>query len=72
MIKIKAGKIDTIKLKMFEQELKFSASEYTIRALCEIAFRLDEVVKERTYNVNQVLFLENFLLNILEVKYLCK
>ncbi len=72
MIKIKAGKIDAIKLKMFEQELKFSASEYTIRALCEIAFRLDEVVKERTYNVNQVLSLENFLLNILEVKYLCK
>lgn len=72
MIKIKAGKGDKINLKPFEYAFKACSNEYTIRALCEIAFKLDDVVKERTYNVNQVLSLENFLLNILEVKYLCK
>ncbi len=72
MIKIKAGRGDQIKLKAFEYDFKACSTEYTIRALCEIAFKIDEVVKGRTYNVSPVLTLENFLLKILEVKYLCK
>lgn len=71
LLKIKAGKKD-IRLSSFEYELEFVASEYTVRALCEIAFLIDGVVKEKFYNVNATLTLENFLLNILEVKYLCK
>ena len=72
LLNIKAGKSDKIRLKDFEDELKACSNEYTIRALCEIAFLVDSVVKEKIYNVNQVLTLENFLLNVLEVKYLCK
>lgn len=72
MLKIKAGKKELVRLKKFEREFEAVANEYTIRALCEIAFAVDEVVKKKTYNVNSTLALENFLLNILEVKYLCK
>ncbi len=72
MLKIKAGKRELVKFKSYENELANVASDYTIRAICEIVNLLDQVIKEKTYNVNQTLSLENFLLNILEVKYLCK
>ncbi len=71
LLKIKAGKND-LRLTGFEHEFEPVASEYTVRALCEISFLIDNVVKEKFYNVNSTLSLENFLLNILEVKYLCK
>lgn len=72
MLKIKAGQADKVKLKSYCKDLQSVKDEYTIRALCEIASLLDSAIKEKTYNVNLALALENFLLNILEVKYLCK
>ena len=56
----------------FKEELVSVSGDYTIRALCEIATLLDKVAKEKQYNVNMTLAVENLLLNILEVKYLCK
>ncbi len=72
LIKIKAGKGAAIKLAAYRDELESVADEYSVRALCEISLLLDKVAKERTLNVNVSLILENLLLNILEVKYLCK
>lgn len=72
LIRIKAGKTELVRLKPYLAQLNFVSSEYTIRALCEISLLVDEVLKEKFYNVNSTISLENFLLNILEVKYLCK
>lgn len=72
LLKIKAGKSNLIKLKTFEDDLIKASNGYTIRAICEIALLIDQVVKEKFYNVNSQLAIENFLLNVLEVKYLCK
>lgn len=56
----------------YKTELSSVTGDYTIRALCEMAWLLDKVAKEKQYNVNMTLAIENLLLNILEVKYLCK
>ena len=72
MLKIKANKRELVKFKSYENEFVSVCGEYTIRAICEICSLIDNVVKEKIYNVNTTLTLENFLLNILEVKYLCK
>ena len=70
LLKIKTGCKCT--LSMFEQELKAVSEEYSIRALCQINQKLIKMQKEISYNVNQIVSFENLLLNILEVKYLCK
>ena len=72
LLKVKAGKKDLVRLTDFENDYAKVSGDYTIRALCEIALLIDEVVKERGYNVSPVISLENFLLNVLEVKYLCR
>ncbi len=72
LLKIKAGRGNLIKLKPYEDDLNKASSGYTIRAICEISQLIDQVVKEKFYNVNTQLAIENFLLNVLEVKYLCK
>lgn len=72
MLKVKAGMSEQVRLKSFVQDFERVKDEYTIRALCEIANLLDRANNEKLYNVNQSLALENFLLNLLEVKYLCK
>lgn len=56
----------------FKDELSSVLNEYTVRALCEISKLLDKCAKERLYNVNTTIALENLLLNMLEVKYLCR
>ncbi len=71
LMKIKAGKNDLVKLP-YISELKAVSDEYTLRALCQITYLLDNVTKETGYNVSPTLSFENLLLNILEVKYICK
>ena len=56
----------------YKEQLSAVTGDYTVRALCEITALLDKVAKEKQYNVNMTLAIENLLLNILEVKYLCK
>lgn len=56
----------------FEKEYENVSDQFTMRALCEIVLLLEKVAKERQYNVNMTIVIENLLLNILEVKYLCK
>ncbi len=71
MLKIKSGKESLVRLP-FKERLSLVQSDYSVRALCEIALLLEKLSKEKVYNINFTLAIENFLLNILEVKYLCK
>lgn len=72
LLKIKVNKLESLKLKNFQNELVDSSSNYTVRALCKIVEVINKFQKEIFYNSNYVLALENMLLNILEVKFLCK
>ena len=70
LLKLKAGK--KIRFEMFEEELKKASESYSIKALIKINEKINKQQKEVFYNVNQLIAMENLLLNILEVKYICK
>lgn len=70
MLQIKAGVKP--KFEIFKEQLSAKAEEYTIRALCKIDEKICQLEKELSYNVNPTFAIENLLLNILEVKYICK
>ena len=62
----------SVRLVTIKQELINVQDEYSLKAICEIQSLLDKAVKEQSYNGNVTLILENLLLNILEVKFICK
>ncbi len=70
LLKLKVGK--KIRFEMFEEELKKASESYSIKALIKINEKINKQQKEVFYNVNQLIAMENLLLNILEVKYICK
>ena len=70
LLKLKTG--GKIKLDMFEDRLKRASENYSIKALGKINEKINEEQKQVFYNVNQLIAMENLLLNILEVKYICK
>ena len=70
MLAIKAGR--ECRLKGFAEKLKNVEGNYSVKAICQIQELLNKAVKEQTYNVNLTLIIENLLLNILEVKFICK
>ena len=72
ILKIKAGNFKDLKLTYFSKELKEASVNYTVKALCKIVEILNKFQKEIFYNVNNLLAMENLLLNILEVKFICK
>ena len=72
MLLIKAGKKSYVRLKESLSALQMVESEYTISVISEIRKLLNNAVKEMTFNCNFTLVIENLLLNILEVKYICR
>lgn len=72
MLAIKAGKANLVRLKKYQGQLKEKLENYTARAICEIQKLLDEASRHMAYNTNITLVIENLLLDILEVKYICK
>ncbi len=56
----------------FKSEIEGVSSDYSVKAITEIRKLIDRAVKEISYNCNFMLVMENLLLNILEVKYLCR
>ncbi len=56
----------------YKNELNDVKDEYSIKAICEIQNTINKALKELSYNGNLILIIENLLLNILEVKYICK
>ena len=72
MLFIKVGKKNKVRLKDYVQKIQEVEGEYTIGAIAEIRKLLDEAVKEMQFNCNFTLVIENLLLNILEVKFVCR
>ena len=72
MLKIKIGKSDKVSLKCRADELTQASEKYTVTAICEVRKILDRATKEQSYNCAPTLIIENALLDILEVKYLCR
>ncbi len=69
MILIKSG-LEGKNLK--DKSLLKVSDEYTIKALIEIQNLIDKASREKSLNVSPLTIIENLLLKILEVKYLCR
>ncbi len=72
MIKIKCEGENLCRLKPYLTDLKNVEAEYSVRALCEIAWLLNSFREKLEFNANLTVAIDNLLLKILEVKYLCK
>ena len=72
MIKLKCESESLCKLEMFSEDLKNVEPEFSVEAICEI-FKLTLQLREKIeFNANLTVAIDNFLLKMLEVKYLCK
>lgn len=52
--------------------LRDAEPEFSVQALCEICKLVARLQEKLEFNANQTVAIDNFLLKILEVKYLCK
>ncbi len=65
-------KEELITLKTQMPFLNSIVEDYTVKSICEIEKLLRKIQEERFFNVNITGIVDNLLLGILEVKYLCK
>ena len=72
MIKQKCESEALCKFSVYEDEIKNVEAEFTIAALCEIEKLISSFREKVDFNANATVLIDNFLLKILEVKYLCK
>ncbi len=72
ILKLKCESENLMKLYMYKDELKEVDAEYSVRAICEIEKLISTLREKLEFNANLTVTLDNFLLKILEVKYLCK
>ena len=70
LLLIKSGKNG--KFENYRNKLEKVKDEYSFKAICEIEKIFNKATKEIFYNTNQNVVIENLLLNILEVKFVCK
>lgn len=72
IIKIKCESENLCKLKPYGMELKDVEPEFSVEALCEISRLISALREKLEFNANLTVSVDNFLLKMLEVKYLCK
>lgn len=72
ILKIKCESENLCKLKMFEEKLKDVEPEFSVEALCEISKLISKLREKLEFNANLTVAIDNFLLKMLEVKFLCK
>ncbi len=72
LLYLRVGKKQLLRLKSAGERLEKVAADYSFEALIEIQKNILKAEKEMLFNCNFMLVVENLLLNILEVKYLCK
>lgn len=72
IIKIKCESENLCKLKPYGMELKDVEPEFSVEALCEISRLISTLREKLEFNANLTVSVDNFLLKMLEVKYLCK
>lgn len=72
MLKIKAEKEELCELKPYLPQLKSVEMEFSVTAICEICKIIEHLREKFEFNANYFVAIDNFLLKILEVKYICK
>ncbi len=72
IIKIKCESENLCKLKDYSQKLKDVEPEFSVQALCEIVSLVSNLREKIEFNANITVAVDNFLLKMLEVKFLCK
>lgn len=65
-------KDELISLKSQNAVLSSLANDYSVKSICGIENLIQKVQQEREFNVNLSAIVDNLLLGILEVKYLCR
>lgn len=72
MLKIKTEIKDYCLMKMFLPKIESVESEFSVQAICEILNLITFFRKKLEFNANLSVAIDNLLLKILEVKYICK
>lgn len=72
MLKIKTEIKDYCLMKMFLPKIESVESEFSVQAVCEILNLITFFRKKLEFNANLSVAIDNLLLKILEVKYICK
>lgn len=72
ILKIKCESESLCKLEMFKSDLKDVEPEFSVETLCEISKLILHLREKIEFNANLTVAIDNFLLKILEVKYICK
>ncbi|MBP3431932.1 MAG: hypothetical protein J6K39_03675 [Clostridia bacterium] len=72
MLKLKCESENLCKLKPYLSDLQEVEPEFSVQALCEITKVISSLREKIEFNANLTVAIDNFLLKILEVKYLCK
>ncbi|MBP3619259.1 MAG: hypothetical protein J6J24_01215 [Clostridia bacterium] len=72
IIKIKCDSENLCKLKLFMEELRDVEPEFSVEAICEITKLIANLQEKLEFNANLSVTLDNFLLKMLEVKFICK
>ena len=72
MLKIKTEIKDYCLMKMFLPKIESVESEFSVQAICEILNLITFFRKKLEFNANLPVAIDNLLLKILEVKYICK
>lgn len=69
---LKVDKPQNIRFTGAKESLMRVMDDYSVRAICEIRKLVDNALKEISFNGNTTLIVENLLLGVLEVKYICR
>lgn len=72
ILKIKCESENLCRLLPYFDDLKDVEPEFSVEALCEITKLISNLLEKIEFNANLTVAIDNFLLKILEVKFLCK
>lgn len=72
ILKIKCEIENLCSLKPYVDSLKDAEPEFSVEALCEISKLVTNLQEKIEFNANLNIVIDNFLLKMLEVKFLCK
>ncbi|MDE6583489.1 MAG: hypothetical protein K2K31_02440 [Clostridia bacterium] len=72
ILKMKCESESLCRLKSYFADLKEVEPEFSVKALCEISKLISRLQEKVEFNANMTVAVDNFLLKILEVKYICK
>jgi len=72
IIKLKCESEHLCKLTRFVDDLRDVEPEFSVESLCEISKLISRLREKIEFNANLTVAVDNFLLKMLEVKYLCK